>query len=551
MVGVTHVPTRLGRRRPTGEAPALPRHVSRTTRLYAALVVAGGALWLVRLTRAGATAVTAVDRFVLDRVVALRADPLDRAMKVVAALGSDWAIRVLGWPTLVALVALRRFQRLVVLLAVTLVVVTGDAAMTVVIGRMRPDGVEILESWRGYAHPSMPVAMLGLTLVGALYTLVPGGSWRSRLGWPAVAVVGLLAAARVYLGVDHPTDALAAVVTGMGVPAIAFRLLTPDDVMPVTYRRGRRAHLDVGGRRGAAIVNAARAQLGIEVVGVEAFALSGSAGSTPVRVTVRHGDGTSGVLFGKLYATVHLRSDRWYKLGRTVMYGRLEDERSFNTVRRLVEYEDHMLRVARDAGLPSPAPLGFVEITPEREYLLLTEFFDGAEPIERAAIDDAAIDEGLGIVRRMWDTGLAHRDIKPANLLVRDGQVFLIDLAFAAMRPTPWRQAVDLANMMTTLALYTSPERVYERALRVFTPADIAEAFAASRGATVPAQLRALVKRDGRHVARRLRALAPAYPAVSIQRWTVRRVVLTLGLLVAVAVTAGLFMAYLEVAGLL
>ncbi len=32
------------------------------------------------------------------------------------------------------------------------------------------------------------------------------------------------------------------------------------------------------------------------------------------------------------------------------------------------------------------------------------------------------IDQGLKIVRQLWDAGLAHRDIKPANLLVQDGR---------------------------------------------------------------------------------------------------------------------------------
>ena len=40
-------------------------------------------------------------------------------------------------------------------------------------------------------------------------------------------------------------------------------------------------------------------------------------------------------LFGKLYAMSHVRADRWYKLGRTILYGRLEDESSFQSVRRL------------------------------------------------------------------------------------------------------------------------------------------------------------------------------------------------------------------------
>ena len=63
------------------------------------------------------------------------------------------------------------------------------------------------------------------------------------------------------------------------------------------------------------------------------------------------------------------------------------------------------------------------------------------------------------IVRRLWDAGLAHRDIKPANLLVRDGHVRLIDTAFTQVRPSPWREAVDLANMMLVLAVRTDPHR--------------------------------------------------------------------------------------------
>jgi serine/threonine protein kinase len=78
-----------------------------------------------------------------------------------------------------------------------------------------------------------------------------------------------------------------------------------------------------------------------------------------------------------------------------------------------------------------------VELTPDREYLLLTEFFAGSAELGDAEVDDAVIEDGLLIVRHMWDAGLAHRDIKPANLLVRDGHLLLIDVAFAEVRPTP------------------------------------------------------------------------------------------------------------------
>jgi serine/threonine protein kinase len=116
----------------------------------------------------------------------------------------------------------------------------------------------------------------------------------------------------------------------------------------------------------------------------------------------------------------HLRADRWYKTGRTILYGRLEDEAPFQSVRRLVQYEDYTLRLMRDSGIPTAAPAGIVELTPEREYLLVTEFFDGAQEIGDAEVDDALIDEGLALMRKLWDSGLAHRDIKPANLMVKD-----------------------------------------------------------------------------------------------------------------------------------
>jgi tRNA A-37 threonylcarbamoyl transferase component Bud32 len=177
------------------------------------------------------------------------------------------------------------------------------------------------------------------------------------------------------------------------------------------------------------------------------------------------------------------------------------------------------------AGLPSPTPHGFVELTPEREYLLVTEFFDGAVELGEAEVDTQVIDDGLGIIRRLWDAGLAHRDIKPANLLVRDGRMLLIDVAFVQARPSPWRQAVDLANMMLCLALRSSPEVVYQRAQRQFSVEEITEGFAAARGLALPSQLRHMLRAQGRDLHAEFVRLLPTPPQpIRIQRWSLRRV---------------------------
>jgi tRNA A-37 threonylcarbamoyl transferase component Bud32 len=447
------------------------------------------------------------------------------------------------------LVAVRRFQHLFVVLAAFLVVPLLNGVVAVWLGRMRPTGVAIAGSWDGYAHPSAPVATVALGFTVMIFTLTPGGCWRARATWVVAVVIGLLAGARLLLAVDHPTDVAAALVTGVALPAVAFRLLTPEEAFPVAYHRGVRAHLDVGGPRGEAIRTALARQVGVRMARVEPFGQGTSAGSTPLRIVTDAG-GEEHQLFGKLYASTHMWSDRWYKLARTVRYGRLEDERPFNTVRRLVEYEDHMLRVMRGAGLPGPEPYGIVEITPEREYLILTEFLTGAVHITEGDVTDDTVDEALRAVRGMWDAGLAHRDIKPGNVLVRGGRVLLIDVAFAEVRPTPWRQAVDLANMMLTLALCSSPERVYERALSVFSPDEIAEAFAASRGVTIPSQLRSLLRAHDQDLLARFRELAPPAPPVAIQRWSLRRAVLTLAVVTGAAVAVALVAVNLRLAGL-
>jgi hypothetical protein len=194
----------------------------------------------------------------------------------------------------------------------------------------------------------------------------------------------------------------------------------------------------------------------------------------------------------------------------------------------------------RDHGLPTPAPFGFVELTPEREYLLVTEFFAGAAELGEAEVDDQVIDDGLGIIRRLWDAGLAHRDVKPANLLVRDGRLLLIDVAFVEARPSPWRQAVDLANMMLCLALRSDPRLVYRRALRQFSVEEITEGFAAARGLALPSQLRHLLRAQGRDLHAEFTRLLPSPPApIRIQRWTARRVGLWAAIL-ALLVLAGL-----------
>jgi tRNA A-37 threonylcarbamoyl transferase component Bud32/membrane-associated phospholipid phosphatase len=514
-------------RRPSGAPPPLPHRIGLTTTAWLALaaILVSAAFLVSELTpwqRAGNQAGT----WLLRQLAAVRTPGLTGPADWINTTGSTWHPAI-GVVVVLLLVVFRRWRHLLVFALCVFFVEIVSGLISDALSRPRPYGVQVIGRWDGYSAPSPAVMTTTFLLVAGVYCLVVPGRPRSVAKAVVVAVVAVFCLARLYLAIDHPDDVLSGVVLGVAVPVAAFRFFTPDVGFPVVYRRGRTAHVDVTGSRGAAIRQAVHDQLGLTVRDIAPVGLESSAGSTPLRLTVEGDPGQ--YLFGKLYTRGHVRADRWYKLWRTILYGTLEDEHPFHSVRQLAQYEDYVLRLLRDAGVRSATPYGIVEITPEREYLLVTEFFAGAVELGDAAVDageeQSLIDQGLLLIRKLWDAGLAHRDIKPGNLMVRDGEILLIDAAFAQVRPSPWRQAVDLGNMMLVLAVRTDAERVYRRALAYFTPDELAEAFAATRGVASPSQLRAFMKRDPRDLLGEFRALAPPRRPVGLQRWGARRVI--------------------------
>jgi membrane-associated phospholipid phosphatase len=520
-------------RRPTGAPPPLPRRITPSTTAWlvlAAALVTGA--FLISEHTPWLKAADQSSTWLLRQLAAIRTPWLTDLANGIDSAGTWYPVVAVA--VALGLIVFRRWRHLLVFILCLFFLELAVGWIYSALSRPRPYGVPVIGGWVGYSAPSPVVTALTFFLMGVVYCLVVPGRPRTYAKWAVSAVVALLCLSRLYLAVDHPDDVMFGVALGVAIPLAAFRFFTPNEVFPVTYRRGRTAHVDVTGRRGTAIRQAISDQLGLSVLDISPVGLDSSAGSTPLRLTVQ-GDPDE-YLFAKLYTRAHVRSDRWYKLWRTILYGTLEDEQPFHSVRQLAQYEDYVLRLLRDAEIRTAAPFGIVEITPEREYLLVTEFFTGAVEIGSADVDDAIIDQGLLLIRKLWDAGLAHRDIKPGNLMVRDGQLLLIDAGFAQVRPSPWRQAVDLGNMMLVLAVRTDSGRVYRRALRHFTKDELAEAFAATRGVASPTQLRQSMKRDPRDLLGEFRALAPARPPIALQRWGVRRVLVAIAVLGAAVV---------------
>jgi hypothetical protein len=93
--------------------------------------------------------------------------------------------------------------------------------------------------------------------------------------------------------------------------------------------------------------------------------------------------------------------------------------------------------------------------------------------------------------------------------------------------------------MMLCLALRSSPERVYRRALQYFTVEEISEGFAAAHGLALPSQLRHLLRAQGRDLHAEFIRLLPRPPRpIRVQRWSARRIGLWAAILALLVLAA-------------
>jgi hypothetical protein len=163
--------------------------------------------------------VTVADDAVVRWLVGLQAPGLVGGWRALAALSSWWIINGLLAGLLVALLVLRRFRHLIVVLVLAqLLTLVVQAWVPPIAQRPRPFGVVIGASWGGWAMPSLQVTLLAALLVAILYAMVPEGRWRNTGKWVAAGLVTLTALGRIALGADAPTDALVAAPSGSPSP---------------------------------------------------------------------------------------------------------------------------------------------------------------------------------------------------------------------------------------------------------------------------------------------------------------------------------------------
>ena len=250
---VTPVASGRRQRRPSGAPPPLPRQLGFTGRVWLALagVVAIGSITIRIVGQPGPLA--RFETSLLRQLADLRTGSLTNVMRGINTAGSRWGIVVLAWCVVLALIVFRRWRHLFTFLGSYLVLAAIGSILVNNVARPRPFGVTIIGRWGGFSMPSPPVAVLSLILIGIVYSLVVPGRPRHWAKWAVAAVIAIFVFARLYLAVDHPSDAVYGVILGVAFPLIAFRWFTPNEAFPVTYGGGKKAHLDVTGERGRAI----------------------------------------------------------------------------------------------------------------------------------------------------------------------------------------------------------------------------------------------------------------------------------------------------------
>src|SRR5438093_4154709 len=230
-----HHPAAVGtkghRRRPSGQPPPLPRNLGASGRfwigvaVYFAFTVIG-----VLLFNPMRRIFDDVDDAILRRFVQLRTPATVHLAQWINVLASRWTIRVIRWTAVAVLVVFRRWRHLVVYVGALLVLEVVVYLMAEGLARPRPFGVTILGPWTGFSMPSRPLAGLAVSIVGALYALLPHGRPRDLGKAAAAGILALVIVARMILAVEGPSAAVFGAILGVAIGLVAFRLMAPNDV---------------------------------------------------------------------------------------------------------------------------------------------------------------------------------------------------------------------------------------------------------------------------------------------------------------------------------
>ena len=329
-------------------------------------------------------------------------------------------------------------------------------------------------SWLGGAGFPNPAVIAGLAAVAVAAAPWLSRPWR-RTAW---ATLLLIAAVRVVTGGLSPVNLVIAVAAGVTVGAgllVAFGV--PDR------------------RMGAASVAAALRAGGVPASRVTRASVTAK-GSRPFQAVTDDGQ----PLFVKVFGSDQRDADLLYRAYRAVRLRGVGDTRPASSLVRTVEHEALVAVMAERARVAVPH-VGQVIKADDGSVLLTMELVAGQSLDEMPAdsITDKLARDVWVEVSRLRQARIAHRSLHGGNIIVgENGCPRLADFSFAELAATSRQMAIDVAELLTSLAGQIGPDRAVGSALPAIGRDGVATAVPLLQPLAISARTRHRIKgQDG------------------------------------------------------
>jgi glycosyltransferase 2 family protein len=433
--------------RPRGRvlAPTRYRHPGDVIRLIAGALVLAVAVVIARLLpallRPSAAAITGVG-------------PATEAGRVLTGLVQV----MIAAAALVLLVAALRYRRFRVLATVAAGFVAAAALMAGITYLAGPSGSAGLPvglrqgSWLAGAGFPDPAVLAGLAAVAVAAAPWLSRPWR-RASWATLLLIG---AARLITGGLLPMQVVLALAAGVTVGA---GLLV---VFGVPDRR-----------MGAAGVAAALRAGGVPVSRVIG-PLRPAKGSRPFEATTGDGNG----LFVKVSGSDQRDADLLYRALRGIRLRGVGDTGPAASLFKAVEHEALLAVMAERAGVAVPHVSQVIRAE-DGSVLLTMDLVAGMSLDEVPAdrITDQLARNLWREVGRLHQARIAHRSLHGSNIMIgQDGSAVLVDFSFAELAATSRQRAIDVAELLTSLAGRIGPDRAVATAVAAIGAGGVATA---------------------------------------------------------------------------
>jgi uncharacterized membrane protein YbhN (UPF0104 family)/membrane-associated phospholipid phosphatase len=293
----------------------------------------------------------------------------------------------------------------------------------------------------GLGFPSGHVAVASALATVAAPYLSPRAR---RVTWGIVWLVGL---SRVYTGVHLPLDVVGGAALGWAVGAAVHLLWGAP-----------------GGRPSLEAVEQALRDGGVELLEVQAADVD-ARGSAPFFAKTTRGPG----VFVKAIGRDQRTADWLFKATRFLTFREVEDEAPFATPKQQIEHEAYVGLLAERAGVRTPAIVLATQLGDGTALLGEQQVVgQGLDSLAAAEVDDELLHRIWAQVALLRKARIAHRDLRLANIVVdKQGQPWIIDFGFAEAAASDRRLALDVTELLGSLATLVGADKAVGSAIEV------------------------------------------------------------------------------------